>query len=130
MVEYGKVNDKLSDTQLKTENCCQKKKTETTLRMILQMFDGNNLPHEYLLTTRQRKKLRNAFNNNLSTDIKLSKGQMSEMTQLGGFLGPLLSRLASLLMKVAIPLAKIFFSSIRNYSSCFSKCCRNSKENT
>ena len=74
--------------------------------MILQMFDGNNLPHEYLLTTRQRKKLRNAFNNNLSTDIKLSKGQMSEMTQLGGFLGPLLSRLASLLMKVAIPLAK------------------------
>ena len=74
--------------------------------MILQMFDGKNLPHEYLLTTRQRKKLRNAFNNNLSTDIKLSKGQMSEITQLGRFLGPLLSRLASLLMKVAIPLAK------------------------
>ena len=52
--------------------------------MILQMFDGNNLPHEYLLTTRQRKELRNAFNNKLSTDIKLSKGQMSEMTQLRG----------------------------------------------
>ena len=59
-----------------------------------------------MLTATQRTKLRNAFNNNLSTDIKLSKGQMSEITQLGRFLGPLLSRLASLLMKVAIPLAK------------------------
>ena len=42
----------------------------------------------------------------MSTDIKLSKAQMSEITQSGGFLGPLLSRLARLLMKVAIPLAK------------------------
>ena len=36
------------------------------------MFNGNDLPHEFLLTTRQ-KKLRNAFNNNVSTDVRLSK---------------------------------------------------------
>ena len=37
------------------------------------MLDGNDLPHELLLTTRQKIKLRNALNNNMSTDIKLSK---------------------------------------------------------
>ena len=43
------------------------------------MFDGNDLPHELLLTTRQRTKLKNAFNNNMSTDIKLSKAQISKI---------------------------------------------------
>ena len=70
------------------------------------MLDGNHLPHELLLTTRQKKKLRNAFNNNMSTDIKLSKAQISKIIQSGGFLGSLLSKLAGPLMKVAIPLAK------------------------
>ena len=37
------------------------------------MLDGNDLPHELLLTTRQKTKLRNAFNNNISTDLKFSK---------------------------------------------------------
>ena len=53
-----------------------------------------------------KKKLRNAFNNNISTDLKLSKGQISKIIQSGGFLGSLLSKLAGPLMKVAIPLAK------------------------
>ena len=70
------------------------------------MFNGNNLSHELLLTTRQKAKVRNAFNNNMSTDLKLSKAQISKITQSGGFLGSLLSKLAGLLMKVAIPLAK------------------------
>ena len=48
-------------------------KAETTLRMSLKMFDGNDLPHEIILTTRQKTKLRNPFNNNVSTDIKLFK---------------------------------------------------------
>ena len=43
------------------------------------MFDGNDLPHELLLTTRQITKLKNAFNNNMSTDIKLSKAQISKI---------------------------------------------------
>ena len=70
------------------------------------MFDGNDLPHGLLLTTRQKAKLRNAFNNNMSTDLKLSKAQISKIIQSGGFLGSLLSKLTGPLMKVAIPLAK------------------------
>ena len=55
--------------------------------MIIKMFDGNNLPHELLLTTSQKTKLRNAFENNMSTDIKLSRTQISRIIQSGGFLG-------------------------------------------
>ena len=65
----------------------------------------NDLPHEMLLA-RQRTKLRNVFNNNMPTDIKLSKAQISKIVQSGGFLGSLLSKLAGPLMKVAVPLAK------------------------
>ena len=64
------------------------------------------LPHELLLTTRQNTKLRNATNNNLATDIKLSRAQIKKVIQSGGFLGKLLSKLAGSLMKVAMPLAK------------------------
>ena len=53
------------------------------------MFDGNDLPNELLLTTRQRAKLRNAFNKNMSTDVKLSKVQISKIVQSEGFLGSL-----------------------------------------
>ena len=70
------------------------------------MFNGNDLPHELLLTTRQKTKLRNAFNNNMSTDLKVSRAQISKIIQSGGFLRSLLSRLADQLMKVAIPVAK------------------------
>ena len=70
------------------------------------MFNGNNLPKELLLTTRQKTKIRNAFNKNMSTDLKLSKAQISKIIQSGGFLGSLLSKLASPLVKVAILLAK------------------------
>ena len=58
MVEYSKVNVKLSNTQLKKLKTAVKNKTETTLRMNLKMLDGNNLPHELLRTTRQKTKLR------------------------------------------------------------------------
>ena len=106
MVEYNKKNVKLSNTQLKKIKAAVKNKTGTTLRINLKMFNGNNLPHELLLTTRQKTKLRNAFNNNMSTDLKLSKAQISKIIQSGGFLGSLLSKLAGPLMKVEIPLAK------------------------
>ena len=106
MVEYNKVNLKLSDTQLKKLKTAVKNKTGTTLRISLKMFNGNNLPHELLLTTRQKTKVRNAFNNNMSIDLKLSKAQISKIFQSGGFLGSLLSELADPLMKIAIPLAK------------------------
>ena len=90
MVQYSRVNVKLTDTQLKKLKTAVKNKTGTTLRMSLKMFNGNDLPHELLLTTRQKKMLRNAFNDNMSTDLKLSKAQLSKIIQSGGFLGSLL----------------------------------------
>ena len=71
MVEYTKVNLKLTDMQFKKLKTADKNKTGTTLRMSFKMFNGNDLPQELLLTTRQKTKLRNAFNNNMSTDLKL-----------------------------------------------------------
>ena len=103
MFEYSKVNVKLSDTQpkkLKTD------KTGTTLRISLKMFAGVDLPHELLLGARQKTELINAFNNKTSTDLKLSKAQISKIIQSERFLRTLLSKLAGPLMKVAIPLAK------------------------
>ena len=55
MVEYSKVNVKLSDTQLKKLRTAVKNKTGTTLRMSLKMFNGNGLSHEFLQTIRQKK---------------------------------------------------------------------------
>ena len=48
MVEYSKVNVKLSDAQLKKLKTTVKNKTRTTLRINLKMFNGNNLPQELL----------------------------------------------------------------------------------
>ena len=69
MVENSKVNVKLSDTLLKELKTAVKNKAGTALRISLKILDGNDLPHELLLTTRQKIKLRNAFNNNMSTDL-------------------------------------------------------------
>ena len=44
----------------------------------------------------KKKKLRNAFNNHIGTDLKLSRAQISKLIQSGGFLGSLLSKLAGL----------------------------------
>ena len=80
MVKYNKINVKLSDSQLNKLKSATKNKTGVTLRMNIKMFNANNLPHALLLTTRQKTKLRNAFENNMSTDIKLSKAQISKIT--------------------------------------------------
>ena len=77
-----------------------------TLRLGIKNFNKNELPQELILTTRQNTKLHNAINNNLATDIKLSKAQIKKLIHSGGFLGKLLSKLAGPLMKVALPLAK------------------------
>ena len=56
------------------------------------MLDGNDLHHELFLTKRQKTKLKNAFNNNMPTDLRISKAQISKIIQSGGFLGSLLSK--------------------------------------
>ena len=89
MVEYNNVNAKLTELQLKKLKTTVKKKTGTTLRMSLNMFDGNNMPHELLLTTRQKTKQQNAFNNKMSSELKLPKAQIFKIIQSGRFLGSL-----------------------------------------
>ena len=66
------------------------------------MFNENNLPDELLLTTRLKTKLKNAIENTLQTDIKLSKAQISKIIQSGGFLG----KIVSSLLKTGLPLLK------------------------
>ena len=73
--------------------------------MNIKMPDGDKLPHELLLTARQKTKLRIAFEKNMSADIKLSKMQMSQIIQSGLFLSALLSKIAGPLMKVAVSFA-------------------------
>ena len=110
MVEYNTVNAKLSNSQLNKLKSAVKYRQGTILRMNARMLSANNLPHELLLTTRQTTKLRNAIENNMSTDIKLPKAQMSKIIQSGGFLGklldPLLKNGSPLIKNVIKPLAK------------------------
>ena len=73
------MNVKSSDTQIKKLKTAVKNKAGIALRISLKMFNGDDLSHELLLTTRQKIKLRNAFNNNMSTDLKFSKAQISKI---------------------------------------------------
>ena len=70
--------------------------------MISNSGDNTNFPHELLLTNKQVTNLQKAFAKNTSTDIKLSKTQLSKMIQSGGFLG----RLLRPLLKTGLPLIK------------------------
>ena len=106
MVKYSKVDCKLTNTQLNKLKKAVKSDEGATLRLGIRNFNKDERPHELLLTTRQKTKFRNAVNNNSATDIKLSKAQIKKIIQSRGFLGNLLSKLASPLMKVALPLAK------------------------
>ena len=102
MVEYNTVNAKLSNSQLNKLKRAVKNRQGTILRMNARMLSANNLSHELLLTTRQTTKLRDAIENNMSTDIKFSKAQISKIIQSGGFLGKLLDPL----LKTELPLIK------------------------
>ena len=106
MVQYNKVNVKLSDSQLNKLKTAVKDQVGATLRVNVKIFNGKNFPYGLLLTTRQTTKLRNVIENNMSIDIKMSRAQISKIIKSRGFLVSLLSKLAGPLMKVAIPLAK------------------------
>ena len=113
MVEYTKINCKLTKVQLNKLKKAVKSNEGGSLRLGIKKFNKDELPHELLLATRQNSKLRNAINNNLATDIKLSKAQIKKLIQSGGFLGKLLSKLAGPLMKVAMPLARNVLAPLR-----------------
>ena len=78
MVEYTKVNVKLTNLQLNKLKKAVKNNDSTTLRIGIKNLNNEDFLHELLLTTRQNTKLRNAINNNLATDIKLSKAQITK----------------------------------------------------
>ena len=111
MVEYTKVNVKLTNLQLSKLKKAVKSNEGATLQISIKIFN-KDLSHELLLTTRQSTKLRNAINNNMATDIKLNKAQIKKLIQSRGFLSKLLSKLAGPLMKVVLPLAKNVLASL------------------
>ena len=125
MVEYTKINVRLSDSQIKKLKDAVSNNTETTLRISLKMFNGNNLLHELLLTTRQKTKIRNAFNNNTSSDIKFYKAQINKIIQSGGFLGKLLGPLLKTGLSLIKNISSKCFNSFRITCSSISSRCRN-----
>ena len=94
MGQYNSLNVKLSNSQLNKLKSAIKNEAEVILRISSNMVgdsdDKINFPHELLLTNRKVANLRKTFTNYLSTDIKLSKTQLSKMRQSGGFLDRLL----------------------------------------
>ena len=114
MTQYNSLNVKLSNSQLSKLKSAIKNENDAVLRISSNMVDNSNdntnFSHELLLTNRQVENIRKAFASHLSTDIKLSKTQLSKMIQSGGFLGrllgPLLKTGLPLMESVMKPLAK------------------------
>ena len=114
MTQYNSLNVKLSNSQLNKLKSSIKNEIDVVLRISSSMVgnsnDNTNFPHELLLTNRQVANIRKAFAKNTSSDIKLSKTQLSKMIQSGGFLGkslgPLLKTGLPLMKSVIKPLAK------------------------
>ena len=106
MTRYNDLNVKLSNSKLDKIKSAIEDGTKVALRLSSNMIgdsdDKINFPLELLLTNREVANLRKAFANYLSTDIKLSKTQISKMIQSGGFLG----RLLGPLVKTGLPLMK------------------------
>ena len=115
MTQYSSLNVKLSNSQLSKLKSAIKNEIDVVLRISSNMVgnSGNDIsfPHELLLTNRQVANIHKAFANHSSTDIKLSKTQLSKMIQSGAFLGrllgPLLKTGLPLMKSVIKPLAKI-----------------------
>ena len=78
MVKYTKVNVKLTNLQVSKLKKAVTNNDSATVRIGIKNLNKEDLPHELLLRKRQNTKLRNAINNNLSTDIKFSKAQIKK----------------------------------------------------
>ena len=104
MTQYNSLNVKLWNSQLNKLKSAIKNESEVVSRLSSNMIgdDEKNFPHKLLLTNREVVNLRKAFVNYSSTDIKLSKNQISKLAQSGGFFGILLGPLlkTGLLLKM------------------------------
>ena len=98
MTQYNTLNAKVSNLQLNKLKSAIKNGTEVTVNLSSNIIgdsnDENNFPHKLFLANTQVSKLRKAFANNSTANIKLWKTQLHEIRQSGGFLvrllGPLL----------------------------------------
>ena len=112
MTKYNSLNVKLSNSQFSKLKSAIKNETDVALRLSSNMVgnsnDNTNFPHELLLTEMQVENICKSFAYHLSTDIKLSKTQLSKMIQSGGFLG----RLLGPLLKTGLPLMKSVFKTL------------------
>ena len=88
MTQYISLNVKLSNSQLSKFKSAIKNETEVVLRLSSNIIGDNetNFPHKLLLTNREVSNLRKAFANHSSSNIKVSKTQLSKMIQSEGFL--------------------------------------------
>ena len=110
MTNYQEVRVKVTNTQLNKLKSAAKNKTGTILRLNKKNFEDEKLLHELFLTTRQTTKIRNVFANNMSTDIKLSKDQISKIIQSGGSFGSQLAYLGKNALTIAaIPLQETIY---------------------
>ena len=81
MANHQEASVKLTNTQLKKVKSAAKNTTGTKLRLNKKNFEDEELPHELFLTIRYTTKIRNVFANNMSTDVKLNKAQISKTIQ-------------------------------------------------
>ena len=79
MANYQETRVKLTNIQLNKLKSAANNETETIIRISKKNFQDEELPHELFLTTRKRTKIKSAFANNMSTDIKFCKAQISKI---------------------------------------------------
>ena len=126
MANYEEAKVKVTNTQPNKLKSAVKNKTGTTLRITKKNFEDEELPHELFLKTRRKTKTRNAFTENKSTDIKLSKAQISKITESEGIFSNMMSDLANgfgnlgkeVMKNLVVPLAKdVLPGLVRNMAS-------------
>ena len=119
MVNYEETGVKLTNTQLNKLKSAAKTTTTTTKiwnninNKKKKNFPDEELSHELFLTVRQKTKTINAFAINISTDIKLSKAQISKIIQFCGSFGSCLGNLGKrVIFNYGVPFARDKFSQL------------------
>ena len=88
MTQYNTLNVKLSNSQLnKWIPGIKKIVLKVSSIVVGNSNDENNFLHKFLLTNTQVSRLRKAFANSSSANIKLWKTQLHRIGQSRGFLG-------------------------------------------
>ena len=83
MTNYQETRFKLTNKELNKSKSASKIKAGTILRITKKKFQDEELPYGLFLTTRHKTKMQNAVNNNISTNIKLSRVQIPKAIQSG-----------------------------------------------